>query len=272
MQESVDVRDDPAVLQSKGDASRYQILIQIAERQPTISQREIAERVGMSSQAVSDYLQELTERGFVQKHGRLQYEVTKRGVDWLISQTDTLQQFVDHVSSDVLEKVDVDTAITRDDVREGERVALTMEDGLLHASSNASATTTAIAVTDAEPGQEVGVTDFEGMLDHELGTVTVLPVPPVRDGGSAAVDADAVTSLAATVDVVATSGVEAVVAARNADVTPDARYGTPAAVRDAATRGQDVLLLAVDDVVEHTERLRDGDVAYEVVDSTEEEK
>lgn len=51
----------------------------------------------MTSQAVSDCLQELVERGFVQKHGRLQYEVTKRGVDWLMSQTNTLREFVDDV-------------------------------------------------------------------------------------------------------------------------------------------------------------------------------
>ncbi|MFB6069232.1 MAG: winged helix-turn-helix transcriptional regulator [Halobacterium sp.] len=111
MQERVDGRDDPSVLRSKGDASRYQILVHVTERQPTVSQQEIAERVGMSSQAVSDYLQELVERGFVRKHGRLRYEVTSRGVDWLASRTETLRRFVDRVSSDVLDEVDVDDVV-----------------------------------------------------------------------------------------------------------------------------------------------------------------
>jgi len=42
------------------------------------------------------------------------------------------------------------------------------------------------------------------------------------------------------------------------------------AVREAATKGLDVLLLAATDTVStHTDELRDGNVSYEVVDSTE---
>src|SRR6056297_129830 len=90
------------VLQSKRDATRYQILVQIAEHQPAVSQREIAEAIGITSQAVSNYLQELVDQGAVEKHGRGRYEVTKEGVDWLIGRTDDLRSFVEHVSEDVI--------------------------------------------------------------------------------------------------------------------------------------------------------------------------
>ena len=53
------------VLQSKRSATRYQILVAIAERQPAVSQREIAEEIGITAQAVSDYLQGLVEEGYV---------------------------------------------------------------------------------------------------------------------------------------------------------------------------------------------------------------
>ena len=74
------------VLASKRDATRYQILVEIAERQPAVSQQEIADAIGITSQAVSNYLQELVENDHVEKLGRGRYEVTKEGVDWLISQ------------------------------------------------------------------------------------------------------------------------------------------------------------------------------------------
>ena len=94
------------VLRSKRNATRYQILVQIAERQPAVNQQEIADAIGITAQAVSDYLQDLVDHGYVNKHGRGRYEVTKEGVDWLISQTDELRQFIEHVSEDVIGQVD----------------------------------------------------------------------------------------------------------------------------------------------------------------------
>jgi len=119
-----DENDGTDVLQSKRDATQYQILVEIAERQPAVSQQEIADSVGITAQAVSDYLQDLDEQGHVRKHGRGRYEVTKEGVDWLISQTDDLRAFVTHVAEDVIGQVEVETAIattgsTKPEVRRG---------------------------------------------------------------------------------------------------------------------------------------------------------
>ena len=99
------------VLRSKRNATRYQILVEIAERQPAVNQQEIADAIGITPQAVSDYLQDLVEQDYVVKHGRGRYEVTKEGVDWLISQTDELRTFVEHVAEDVIGQVDVETAL-----------------------------------------------------------------------------------------------------------------------------------------------------------------
>jgi putative transcriptional regulator len=76
-----------------------------------------------------------------------------------------------------------------------------------------------------------------------------------------------ITEHAAAADLVATAGTEAFAAARAAGLDPDVRFGTPRAVGEAAVRGLDVLLLAVaDELPTHLERLRDGNVNYEVVD------
>ena len=265
-----DGSDEPGVLRSKRNATRYQILVQIAERQPAVSQQEIADAIGVTAQAVSDYLQDLVEQGYVEKHGRGRYEVTKEGIDWLITQTDALHDFVVHVSEDVVGQVEITTAIATTAIEEGQTVSLAMRDGVEWAVPGDAGGATAVAVTDAEADQDVGVTNVEGVIDYDIGTVTVLAVPRVQSGGSAAVDPSEVAELAEAHDLVAAAGTEALVAVQNADREPDVQFGTASAVQEAATRGLDVLLLASTNLLsQHTDRLREHNISYEVVDPAE---
>ncbi len=266
--------DDPealGVLQSKRNATRYQILVQIAERQPAVSQQEVADAIGITAQAVSDYLQDLVEHGYVAKHGRGRYEVTKEGVDWLISQTEELRDLVTHVSEDVVGQVKIETALATTDIAEGEVVSLTMRDGVLRAMTGDTGSATAVAVTDSEAGRDVGIANVEGVVEYELGDVTVVSVPQVQDGGSRVVDPDRLVEMAGDHDLLVVAGVEALAAATAADLDPDVRFGSAAAVQEAATKGLDVLLLAAADLLStHTDRLREGNISYELVDAAEE--
>jgi putative transcriptional regulator len=261
------------VLKSKRDATRYGILVEIADRQPAVNQQEIADAIDVTPQAVSDYLKGLIEEGYVEKHGRGRYEVTKEGVDWLISQTDALRGLIEHVSAEVIGQVDVETAIAATDIEEGQAVSLTMRDGVLHAiagEGGSAGGTTAIAVRSAPEGRDVGVTNFEGVLDYELGSVTIVPVPPIREGGSAALDLQEVADAIETHDLLAVSGTEALAALRALEVEPDVRFGTAAAIREAAAKGIDIVLVAVaTTVASHTNELRELNVGYEVLDTRE---
>jgi len=271
MSQNADDAEEFDVLQSKRNATRYQILVEIAERQPAVNQKEIADAIGITAQAVSDYLQNLIEHDYVEKHGRGRYEVTKEGVDWLISQTDSLREFVEHVSADVIGQVDVETVLATADIDEGETVSLTMRDGILRAVSGDTGSATAVAVTSATAGEDIGITNFEGVVDYDLGTVTVVAIPKVQDGGSSAVDPDRLRELARGQDLVAIAGVEAHAAAEEAALEPDIRFGSASAVQEAAARGLDVVLLAAtDQLSSHTDKLRDQNVSYEVVDVAEE--
>jgi putative transcriptional regulator len=258
------------VLRSKRNATRYQILVQIAERQPAVNQQEIADAVGITAQAVSDYLQDLVGQGYVNKHGRGRYEVTKEGIDWLISRTDQLRTFIEHVSEDVIGQVEIESALATTAVSEGETVSLTMRDGVLRAMAGDAGSATAVAVTNAEAGQDVGVTNVEGFVDYELGTVTIVSIPQVQNGGSSAVPSERVVALTDTHDLIAVAGTEAVAAAAAADLEPDVRFGSVSAVQEAATKGLSVLLLSTTDMLsKHTDRLREQNVSYEVVDAAE---
>lgn len=261
----IDRESPPEVLDSKRDATRYQVLVEIAARQPAVSQTEIAEAIGVTSQAVSDYVRDLVEQGYVDKRGRGRYQVTKEGVDWLISRTDELRRFTDYVAEEVIEEVDVEAAVAADPIDAGDTVALSMREGVLHAAPG-EGPATAVAVGDANSGEAVGVTDFEGLLDYEPGAVTVLSIPPVAERAGR-IDPAAIGERLEGLDRLAVAGTEAYALARAAGREPDIQFGTPDAVQEAAGRGLDVVLVAVEPAVStHADQLREANLDYEVVD------
>jgi len=252
-------------LADKRTASRFRILAEIADRQPAVSQGEIADAVGVTSQAVSEYIRELVDDGLVEKEGRSRYRVTKEGVDWLFRESKSLRRYVDHVTDDVLESLQEDAAIAVDDISAGESVSLSLRNGMLHATPGDEGPATGVATTDAGAGTDVGVTGFEGVIDMAPGTVTVYQVPPVRAGGSRNVDETALTAACEDADLVLASGVEAVVALRETDHPPAVAAAAGEVASEAAGRGQEVVVAVTrDEVGRVTDALRDGNTEYVV--------
>ncbi|MFC7215512.1 MarR family transcriptional regulator [Saliphagus sp. GCM10025334] len=255
------------VLDNKRAATRFRILVEIAERQPAVSQGEIAAEVGVTSQAVSEYIRDLVEDGFVEKEGRSRYRVTNEGVDWVFQAAGDVRRFADHVTEDVLGAMGEDAAIASADLEAGDPVSLTVEDGLLHAAPGDAGPATGVATTDAAAGSDVGVTSFEGVIDLEPGSVTVWQVPPVRAGGSQSANLEAIADGCGDADLVLATGVEAIVALHEADVEPATTFAVGAVAADAAEHGLDTAVVATTDAVGRvTDVLRDGDVTYEVLE------
>lgn len=255
------------VLADKRTATRFRILVEIADRQPAVSQGEIADAVGVTSQAVSEYIRELVDDGLVEKQGRSRYRVTTEGVDWLLRNATDVRRYADRVTDDVLGSVHEDAAIAIADVAAGETVTLEMRDGLLHARPGDDGPATGVATTDAVAGDDVGVTGFEGIIDLEPGRVTVYQVPPVRAGGSAAVDHDALAQTGGAADLVLATGVEAIVSLEKAALAPAVTFAVGEVAADAADRGLDVIVVATADAVGRvTDPLRDAGARYEVTD------
>jgi len=258
------------VLTDKREATAYRILIEVTERQPAVNQSEIAESVGITSQAVSDYLQRLIEEGYAEKHGRGRYEVTKQGVDWLISRTDELREFTRYVSEEVIDHVETETVLAEEPVEEGERVSLEMHEGVLRATTETGDEgATAVAITSGGEGEALGVADFEGVVDYETGDVTVVPVPPVTEDGS--VDEAVIINESESADVLAVTGTESLVTLRGAGFEPDIRFGAPEAVREASMCGLSSVVLTVKgETGAVTDRLRESGLSYEILDATDE--
>ena len=253
------------VLDNKRAATKFRVLVEIAERQPAVNQGEIADAVGVTSQAVSEYIRELVDEGFVEKEARSRYRVTKRGVDWLFQQAADVRRFTEHVTEDVLGSMQEDAAFATADIESGETVSLTIEDGLLHATPGDGGPATGVATTDAETGSVVGVTGFAGIIDLAPGDVTVFQIAPIRSETPSGSKTLAATAREA--DVVAAAGVEAVAALRESGVEPGTTFAAGAVAADAASRGMDVVVVVTTDLAGRvTDALRDSGLAYEVED------
>jgi putative transcriptional regulator len=251
------------VLENKRAATRFRVLVAIAQRQPAVSQGEVAEAVGVTSQAVSEYIRELVSDGFVEKEGRSRYRVTKEGVDWVFQSATDLQRYVDYVTGDVLGSVQEDAAIAEADVTEGQTVTLSLSAGLLHARPGDDGGATGVTTTDADAGEVVGVTGFEGVIDLDPGHVSVIQVPTIRSGRVE--DHDELAAACAGVPLVTAAGVEAVSALREAGVEPTTYFAPGEVAADAASRGLDAVVVATQNTVGRvTDALRDANVEYDV--------
>jgi putative transcriptional regulator len=72
------------ILQNKNAATRFQILVEIAASGPNIQQKNIAARLGVTPQAISNYIQQLVEDDLIVSTGRSHYRVGTKGVNWIL--------------------------------------------------------------------------------------------------------------------------------------------------------------------------------------------
>ncbi len=81
------------ILSNKNLTTRFQIMVEIASSQPNIQQKEIAGKLGITPQAVSDYVQQLTRDKLVISEGRSRLKVSPLGIDWMIRQLNDAKEY-----------------------------------------------------------------------------------------------------------------------------------------------------------------------------------
>jgi len=252
---------------SRSVSTRFRILVEIASRQPSVQQKGVAAELGITVQAVSEHMKELTQAGYVASRGRTRYSVTPQGVDWLLRTARELQTYSERVGS-VIRDIAVSAALAGDDLDAGQTVALTMQDGLLWARRYRDGDPArATVVARAAAGMDVGVTGIEGVIPLSPAEVLVATMPPIQDGGSRHVDAEKLRALVGRVRVVAAAGVEALAALRSLGREPDCWWASSAAVVEAASSGVSCLLVCPETGLSRvSERLMDSGIAFSVID------
>jgi putative transcriptional regulator len=255
------------ILKSKNLATKFQIMVEIAAHQPNIQQKDIAPRLGITSQAVSEYIKELMKDGWLSSEGRSQYRVTKEGVDWILQMSRQLHSYAWFVSK-VVADITTTTAIADSDLAVGQVVALYMRDGLLFASTGVKGKgAKGITVTAAKKGQDVGIRDIQGVIKLEPAKVTIGKVPSVQEGGSRSTNLARLTKEAREAKLVGALGAEAMVALSQIGVKPDYVHGVREAAIEAAYCGLPFLVACSEDKLSIlVQRLQEENLHYEIVD------
>ncbi|MBN2733334.1 MAG: winged helix-turn-helix transcriptional regulator [Methanomicrobiaceae archaeon] len=254
------------ILRSKREATKFQILVEVAEHQPSVRQQEIAAKLGITPQAVSEYIRELVDDEMVKSQGRGSYVITPKGVEWVINNAEALESYVKHITHDIVQQVAVWTAIADCNIRAGEKVGIYMKGGFMHTSyKNQDAT--GIAIADAKSGMDIGISNLTGIINHSYGLVHVCKVPRIQRGGSEKVSPETLRDILEKAEFTGAVGIEADIAIKNAGKTPDVYFGAREGVIEAAVHGLDSVMVIVDEeFTDFLKRLESSGLRYVIHD------
>jgi putative transcriptional regulator len=237
------------ILRNKNMTTRFQILVEIAAKQPNIQQRHIAKTLNITPQAVSDYIKQLLRERLLTTDGRSRYRVTNEGVDWILKQ------------------LKVTGAIADGDLSRGQTVGLIMREGLLVATPDLSVRATGVTVSDAASGNDVGIINVQGIISLEIGKVTVIAVPNMQKGGSKNVNLNRLQRVIRDKKPIAAVGVEALTTLKRVGIQPDYSYGAREAVIEAASSGLSPAIVCNDEEIPMLiKRLDEAGIKHKLLD------
>ncbi len=247
--------------------TKYQVLVEIAARQPRIRQADIADKLGITPQAVSEYIKQLLRDGSVVSEAPMNYRVTNKGVEDIIKRAHEIKDYSRFVLDEVVRDVRVFTAVADKDLKEGERAAVWMKNGLLYAGEKHMSRATGVAIQNACKGEDVGIKNLRGLIDLKIGTVTICQVPRAEWGGSRGIDYEKLREKLRGRKYLCALGVEALVALRKINKKPDAFFGVKEAVVEASHHGISPIVVGVDnELPEMLRRLEEEGIRFNIVD------
>jgi putative transcriptional regulator len=261
-------QNDPLyiILRSKKEATRFQILVEIAENQPALRQQEIAAKLGVTPQAVSEYIRELVDDEMVASQGRGSYTITPKGVEWVTNNAEALESYSKHITRDIIRKVSVWTAIAECDIKKGDIAGVTMKDGYLRANLNIE-DARGEAISDAKAGMDIGISGLKGIINHHSGIVHVCKVPRIERGGSKNVRPEMLRDILEKSRFTGAVGIEAEIAIINAGGKADSFFGAREGVIEAAVHGLDCAVVIVDEeFTDFLKRLETANLRYVIHD------
>jgi putative transcriptional regulator len=254
------------ILRNKNLATRFQILAEIANSGPQIQQRDIAQKLEVTPQAISDYIGQLVKDGLLNVDKHAKYKVTNEGVNWIIKVLKELKDYSDYIV-DAVTNISVSTAVAGSPLLKGQPVGLEMRNGLLVATGKIGPGARGVAFSDAQADEDVGIKDIEGIVELKSGKVTILKVPNTQRGGSRMVDQDRLKTLIREKQFIGAIGIEALVALKKSNAAMVHFFGVKEAVSESAQHGVSPLVACVEDEISGLiKRLEEGNLLYEFID------
>jgi putative transcriptional regulator len=254
------------VLRNKNLATRFQILVEIAANQPYIQQKDIARSIGVTSQAVSEYISEMEKDGWLSSDGRSRYRITKEGVNWVLKALRELQQYSASAEK-ALTGITTWAAIATIDLQTGQKVSLVMKDGLLYATDYTGKGAGGIATGVTQKGEDVGITEIEGIVELETGQVTIIEIPDIQNGGSRSVNLKKIQQELNDINLVGAIGTEAIVILQRLSIKADYVYGVTQAAIEAVRSGLSFAIVCTSSESPLLlQKLADENVTYQLID------
>jgi predicted transcriptional regulator len=234
------VTDDPPI------PVRYVILLELVKRGP-LRASEMVDETGLTLQGVSYNLDQLAEDDLVAFEGENSKaaRITNEGVEALHGHFVGLKAFVDLALEEMMH-VETCVAIAETDLEPGDEVGLFMQEGRLVARREASSSEGRVR-KGAEAGDIVTVTDLTGVVDLDPGTIHLVRLPPPVSLPDAKTLAGFVDEHVPAFEEVACSGLEADLFVDRAGLAADRDpipYAPGEVALAAARSGLDVLLVA----------------------------
>jgi putative transcriptional regulator len=258
----------------RGALTHFQILSEISKQDPHLKQKDLAQKLGITIQAVSENIKTLTELGYItSKDGRSPYKITQKGIDKVKRDAISLRKYSDSVLETMNQYKTIWPAIAAEDLEKGKIVGLYMEDGVLYAHKG-DENANGIVLESAEEGSDVALTNLTGLIDMTNGEATIINLPTIKEGGSKATDLilvkdvyDNGTKNGSKIDKVAVAGTIARVVAHKLDLGIDIEYAAPQATANAARKGLNVLALCVGDMTKSFVRELEAEkIKYNIID------
>jgi len=239
------------LLRDKSLSTQLLILLEVATSHHS-RLTTIAEKIGVTKQAVSEYIRKMREEGLIHTING-EYRATMQGIQFLHSRLIELKKFLD-TSMKKLEIIEKSSAIAGNDIRKGQKLGLFMEKGNLVAYSNRPSPSTGTAMNDAARGEDVAIKDMEGIVKHEIGKIYLIELPSPDDGGTRALKMEKLEAAINKIkpDKIGFYGAVARAALKKIGMKGDFEFAPSDAAIDAAQRGLDVAFLGCGEGVKKT--------------------
>ena len=258
----------------RGSLTHFQILSEISKQNPHLKQKDLAETLGITIQAVSENIKTLLELGYItSKDGRSPYKITQSGIDKVKRDAISLRKYSDSVLETMNHYKTIWPAIASENLEKNNVVSLYMDDGVLYAHKSEE-TASGLVMNNASKGSDVALTNLTGVIDMSIGEAIVINLPTIKEGGSNATDLNLIrevyekgTNIGMKIDKVAVAGTIARVIANKLELKIDIEFAAPQACANAARKGLNVLALCVGDMTKAFIReLENEKIKYNIID------
>lgn len=260
------------VFKKKGELTRFQILAEIAKQEPHLRQKDIAGKLGITVQAVSEHIKSLADEGMVETgKGHTHYKITKKGIGRVKNGAVNLRKYADQVLETMNTYKSVWPAIARDNLKSGDKVWLEMDDGTLYATTHKTSAYAEV-LKDAKKDEDVPLIKLGGTIELKPGYVLIIKLPTINQGGSRSSDLEKIKSIyhdqGRSFDRVGIMGTVSRAVTQKLNIKADFEFATPEATIAAARRGLNVLVFAVGKMTNSITRKLDNEgIQYIIEDA-----